>query len=247
MRISVLIPAFNEEGNIRKTIDSYYEVLAGQVEEFEVIVVNDGSVDGTAAMLNELAVLHPRLKVFHHPRNRGMGAAVRTAFGHARYEWIFITCADLQFDAREITNFFPFTDKADIITGYKTDTHDNVYRKINTWVNGLLLCVLFGLTLRNPNWVKLMRRKVCDTLPISPRAKRLAGNRSPLGLPIEFDGFFWDSALLIKARDRGSRFAEAPTTCYPRIWGRATGSHPIRVFKTFLALLRFWVRYKTGI
>ena len=213
MRISVLIPAFNEEGNIRKTIDSYYEVLAGQVEEFEVIVVNDGSVDGTAAMLNELAVLHPRLKVFHHPRNRGMGAAVRTAFGHARYEWIFITCADLQFDAREITNFFPFTDKADIITGYKTDTHDNVYRKINTWVNGLLLCVLFGLTLRNPNWVKLMRRKVCDTLPISPRAKRLAGNRSPLGALLRLSKLSNDLYTLLAFRALRARFQRFRQNC----------------------------------
>ena len=229
MRISVLIPAFNEEGNIQKTIDLYAQVLQAITSAFEVIVVNDGSTDATRTILEDLAKARPYLKAYHHPFNKGMGAAIKTGVVHAQYELIFTTCADLQFDPQEIKKFLPLAERADVIAGYRTNLDYAARRRFVTFINLALLRVFFGLRLRNPNWVKLFRRKVFDTIPI------------------ETNGFFWDSELLIKAQDKGYTFAEVPTTFHPRTVGVAMGSNPVRVFRTFLTFLRFWLHYKLGI
>lgn len=227
MRVSVIIPAFNEEANIEKAVDACARALTNPQGDFEVIAVNDGSSDRTGAILEEIARSRPWLHAFHHPHNRGMGAGVQTGLAHARGDFIFITSADLQFDMQEIGRFLSATEEADIAIGYR-DVRESYswYRRMNSFANMFLLRALFGLRVRNANWVKMVRREVFEAIPVT------------------HDGFFWDSALLIQAQKKGFRFAEVPTSFYPRAAGVEQGANPVRVLKTFLTLLRFWSRMR---
>jgi glycosyltransferase involved in cell wall biosynthesis len=224
-KISILLPAYNEAENLERAVDSCADIFSRQNIAFEVIVVNDGSSDATAEIANTLQRTRPYLRVFHHEANRGMGAAMRTGAAHTRGEFILTACADLQFDMREAGHFISAIEHADIVAGYKEEnTSYSIYRHMNTFANLLLLRVLFGLRLRNPNWVKLFRKEVFKEIPI------------------EYDGFFWDSALLIRAQRAGFRFAEVPTTFHPRVAGVAMGSNPLRVAKTVWELVQFWIK-----
>jgi glycosyltransferase involved in cell wall biosynthesis len=95
MRLSVVMPVFNEEKTVEAVIDRVLQVP----DLFELVVVDDASSDGTAAVLSH--VKDPRVRLFRHPRNRGKGAALRTAFGQVRGEVVIIQDADLEYDPRD--------------------------------------------------------------------------------------------------------------------------------------------------
>ena len=102
VEISAVMPAFNEEGNLEQSVGRMAAALADQARAFEVIVVDDGSQDGTAALLARLKAIHPSLRVVRHPVNRGYGAALRSGFAAARYPWVFLMDADNQFDPADV-------------------------------------------------------------------------------------------------------------------------------------------------
>src|SRR2546428_2945284 len=118
VEISAVMPAFNEEGNLEQSVGRMAAALADQAQAFEVIVVDDGSQDGTAALLARLKPIHPSLRVVRHPVNRGYGAALRSGFAAARYPWIFLMDADNQFDPADVAVLLAAAD-ADIVAGYR--------------------------------------------------------------------------------------------------------------------------------
>ena len=124
--VSVFFPAFNDEGSIARLIHEALEILPLITDDYEVIVVNDGSSDGTAAVLDELANKLPRLRVIHHPNNRGYGGALRSGFENGAKDMIFYTDGDGQYDVREITKLIPLmTEEVDVVNGYKIKRSDS--------------------------------------------------------------------------------------------------------------------------
>ena len=100
--ISCFFPAFNDEATIAGLVEQALAVLSELSDDYEVVVVNDGSTDGTAAVLDRLARERPRLRVVHHGRNRGYGGALRTGFEAASKDLVFYTDGDGQYDVREM-------------------------------------------------------------------------------------------------------------------------------------------------
>src|SRR6478672_5620438 len=128
--ISAVFPCYNDETTIGGLVDDVYEALAPLVAEVEVIVVNDGSADGSRAVLDRLAKEREWLQVIHHETNGGYGKALISGFTAARNEWIFYTDGDAQYDASEAALFVPLaTDEIDIVQGYKIGRGDSWYRK----------------------------------------------------------------------------------------------------------------------
>ena len=221
--LSVIIPAYNEERNIDKAVQKCLEVLPKFVEQFEIVVVNDGSSDGTGTIADRMAKSHEQVKVFHHGRNKGMGAGIATGFSHARYDLLFATPADMQFDIRELGGLLALIGGADIVASFRVNRNYNWYRWIITYTNIFLLRLLFGLKVKDPNWVKLFRKEVFSRIEIT----------SP--------GFFWDAEVLIKAKKQGLRIAEVGVHSYARKQGKASGASPKAAVKTFFALIKFWL------
>lgn len=221
--ISVIIPAYNEEGNIEEVVRICEKVFSSFFNDnFEIIVVNDGSGDKTGEIAGKLMSSVKNLKVFHHQKNQGMGKAVKTGVCQAQNDLIFVTGSDLQFDIREFEKFLPFIDNSDIVIGYRVNRKYGFFRKFNTAVYHFLINLMFGLKFRDPSWVKLFRKKIFDNIAITS------------------NGFFWDVELLIKAKRKGYKIKEVGVHSYERKTGKASGKNIFKIFETFLSLVRVW-------
>jgi glycosyltransferase involved in cell wall biosynthesis len=147
--LSLFYPMYNEEQNIEEAVRRALTTLPRYADRFEVILVNDGSKDDTGRIADSLAQADERVRAVHHPRNLGYGAALRSGIDAARYEWIFYTDGDNQFDLDELRLLLPLRADADIVTGYRIARSDPWNRKLNAWAFNLLVRILFGLRFRD--------------------------------------------------------------------------------------------------
>lgn len=223
VRVSAVLPAFNEEANLPRAVPALEQALARTTAGYEIVVVDDGSRDGTAQVLRDLQAGRPALRVVTHSRNRGYGAAVRSGFDAARYEWVFLMDADNQFDPNDIGALVARADQADIVTGYREHRRDPLARRLNAWAFFTLVRVLFGRLVRDVNCAfKLIRRDLLRSLDL----------RS--------DGALINAELFVLARRRGARIVELPVRHFPRTAGKQTGADPRVVLRAFRELFAFW-------
>ena len=218
--ISLVFPMFDEEANVGPLLDSALAIGPRLADDFELIVVDDGSRDGSAAVVQSVRRRDPRVRLLRHPRNRGYGAALRSGLRAARGELVFVSDADLQFDLREIEQLLAHVDEFDIVAGARTPRRDPWLRRVLAWGWGVLVRGLFGLRVRDIDCAfKVFRRPVLDALPIASI------------------GAFVNTELLVRARRSGFRIREVPVTHHPRVAGRAKGASPRVVARALLELL----------
>src|SRR5437016_2699759 len=132
-RLSLVIPAWNEEESIEQAIREAVAALAGIVADYEIIVVDDGSTDRTADLVRVQEVANPRVRLVQHGKNRGYGAALRTGFQAAAFELVAFTDADCQFDLAELEYMLPLSRRFDITCGYRIDRQDPALRRFLSW------------------------------------------------------------------------------------------------------------------
>jgi glycosyltransferase involved in cell wall biosynthesis len=230
-RLSYFFPAHNEEANLAPLVDEALATLPSLADEFEVIIVDDGSRDATPRLADELAAAHPGLvRVVHHPTNRGYGAALRSGFGAARHDLVAFTDGDRQFrvaDLGRLTARLAQADAPDVVAGYRIRRADPFVRTVYARLYRLANRVFFGLRVRDVDCAcKLFRRASLD------------------GLRVESGGAFFSAELLIKLRASGRRVAEVGVPHYERTAGSPTGARPsvvLRAVKDFWSLrLRLW-------
>jgi len=224
--ISAVLPAYNEEAIIERTVRHVAGVLAGLTERYEVVVVNDGSRDATATVLATLAEQQPDLplRVITHPANRGYGAALASGFDAAREELIFLTDGDKQFDVGELRYFLPeMRDDVDLTIGWRRKRADPALRLLNAWGWKLLVNGLFGYTARDIDCAfKLFRRRVWESLTVHAR------------------GATFSAEFVVKARRLGFRVVELPVNHFPRTAGSPTGARPEVIVRAFRELFQLW-------
>jgi glycosyltransferase involved in cell wall biosynthesis len=217
--LSVVLPAFNESANIAGAVRAALSALDERRLHGEVIVVDDGSVDDT----RDIATMLPdsRVRVFHHPRNRGYGAALRTGIENARMSHIFFTDADLQFDLGELARLVDWVRGYDIVVGYRQHRRDPTSRRVNAWLWNQLVGQLFDLPVRDIDCAfKLFDRRVF------------------VEVPIRSVGAFVNTEVLVRARAAGFRIREVPVSHFPREAGSATGANPRVIVRAFSELVR---------
>ncbi|TMD13097.1 MAG: glycosyltransferase family 2 protein [Chloroflexi bacterium] len=221
-RVSAVLPAFNEEGNLTTCVGRVVRALQANTSAHEVIVVDDGSRDGTAAILEGLERSTPTLRVLRHAANRGYGAALRSGFDAARYEWIFMMDADNQFDPEEVARLLAEEAEADIVAGYRRRRRDPLLRRLNALAFFTLVRLLFGRLVRDVNCAfKLIRRDLLRQLDL------------------QSSGALINTELLVKARRFEARIVEVPVEHFPRESGRQTGANPRVVLRAFAELIAF--------
>jgi glycosyltransferase involved in cell wall biosynthesis len=228
MEISVIIPAYNEEQNIRRTIDRSLKALHQLFNEFEVLIVNDASRDATGAMADELAAQHPEIRVIHNEHNLGSGASLVKALEHARGDLVTHDAMDYCFDLRDLGRMLPLLDQADIVVATRISRAGyTLYRKLMSVVNVSLLNLLFGLNLRDYTFVQLYKRSVLDAVKIESRGAS-----------------FVTPELMIRAHDLGFRLQEIPIEYHAREFGVATSGHPRVVLNSVRDMFRLWLTYQ---
>jgi glycosyltransferase involved in cell wall biosynthesis len=194
-------------------------------DDYEVIVVNDGSPDHTGALLDEMARHFSWLRVIHHPKNRGYGGALRTGFSSAAKELVFYTDGDAQYDPREMVKLYEaLTPGVDFVNGYKIGRSDPLHRIVIGRLYHTFVRAMFGLHLRDVDCdFRLMRRRVFD---------RVSLTRSSGVICVE---------LMKKVQDHGFRIAEVPVHHFHRSYGRSQFFNFPRVARTLSDLVRLWL------
>jgi glycosyltransferase involved in cell wall biosynthesis len=151
LAISAFFPAYNDESSISAMVEAAMSVLRKHSSDFEVIVVNDGSRDGTAGVLEKLKDRHaPHLRIVTHEENRGYGAALRSGFAAARKEFVFYTDGDGQYDVRELPRLLKLmASDVGLVNGYKLERHDPGHRVAIGFVYNCFVRWLFGVRIRD--------------------------------------------------------------------------------------------------
>jgi glycosyltransferase involved in cell wall biosynthesis len=215
--LSFVIPAYNEEGNIRKIVANAYDFLNKNFENFEIIIVDDGSVDGTQDICHKMiSEFNEKLVVLKHLNNRGYGAALRTGMFSSKSDLVFYTDADNQFDVRELSEFIKYINDYDIVIGYRKDRKDAILRKFCAYVYNRLIFLLFALDVKDID---------CSF--------KLFNKKALWQLSIDTDEFLVDTELLVKAKINKLKIKETGVTHFPRIAGKSTVK-----FKHVLSTLR---------
>ena len=230
--LTVALPAYNEEANIAAMVDEVVRTVTPLVRDWEVVVVDDGSRDGTSAVVSAIESRDPRVRLVRHEKNRGYGAAVWTGLTSARKGLVFFTDSDRQFDIAEIQGLLERQPDADLVVGYRSPRRDPIARKINGWAWSSLVNLLFGYTARDIDCAfKVMRREVVETLRDRVRSR----------------GATFSAELLVRARTSGFRIREVPIHGHrPRVAGDPTGARPTVILRAFRELLAFRVAMWRG-
>ncbi|MGB8857718.1 MAG: glycosyltransferase family 2 protein [Ilumatobacteraceae bacterium] len=166
--VSAFFPCYNDEFAIGKMVRDVHAGLEGAVDDFEVIVVNDGSKDGSLSVLRELATEFPRLRIVNHEVNRGYGGALISGFQAATKEWVFYTDGDAQYDATEIVrSIAAVRDDTDVVQGFKIGRGDPWHRKVIGRVYHHVVKLLFRLRVRDTDCdFRLIRHTVLDKVAL---------------------------------------------------------------------------------
>ena len=223
--ISVFFPAYNDGGTIASMVLSALLTLRELTDDYEVIVVNDGSADYTPEILNELAKKYDNVRIVHHEKNKGYGGALRSGFANATKELVFYTDGDAQYDARELKLLYPaLVDGVDVVNGYKISRSDPWYRAVIGRTYHWIAKIAFGLKLRDVDCdFRLMRRKVFDKVQLESNSGVIC---------VE---------MMKKIQDAGFVIAEVPVHHYHRVYGRSQFFNFSRTFRVGLDLMRLWV------
>ena len=224
--ISVFFPAYNDEGSIAALVNKALMLLPHYTNDYEVIVVNDGSSAGTAALLDALACTEPNLRVIHHPQNRGYGGALRSGFLHATKDLVFYTDGDGQYDVNELATLLPLLcNEVDVVNGYKLQRSDNQRRILLGGVYKLLARTLFGLPIRDVDCdFRLLRRSAIQSIDLVSTSGCIC------------------TEMVYKLHVAGCRFTETPVHHYPRLHGRSQFFTLRRVARTASDFFGLWLK-----
>ena len=220
--VALVLPAYNEQEVIEQAIAEADEALAGIADDYEVLVVDDGSRDATRAVALQAAEHRPAVRVISHETNRGYGAALRTGFQAATKDYVGFSDADCQFNLRETNRLTLLLADCDIACGYRIDRQDKWHRIVYSKVYNALVRLLLGTGVRDCDCaLKMFRRETLAELPITT------------------NGFLINAELLTRARMAGKSVVEVGVTHRPRPRGQSTVSF-LHILPVLFALLRFW-------
>lgn len=222
--LSGVLPAFNEEKNIENTILSTFEFLNNKFKDFEIIIVDDGSTDLTAGIVQELSAKNQNIILKQHDTNYGYGQALKTGFDTSSKQYIFLMDSDGQFDISDLDKFIPYINGSTIVIGYRLDRADSKIRKLNTSLYHLYLKIIFGLGVKD----------IDCAFKIFPRDAYLKIR------PIQSEGAFFSAELLMKFIREGYTIKEIPVNHYPRRYGKQTGANIRVILKMFVESYRIF-------
>ena len=227
--LTIFFPCYNDEGTIDQLVEDAFSVGFSLTDDLEVIVVEDGSIDGSRRVLERLRSKYDQLRLVYHERNRGYGAALRSGFEAATSEWVFYTDGDGQYDVNDLHDLVPFTENADVVNGQKISRSDSWYR---IWIGKVYAKVVgevFELPIADIDChFRLIRTALVKQLDLTADSGAIC---------VE---------LISGLAGLGARFEEVPVVHYSRQFGRSQFFQIRRIIRTLYQLNQIRSRLREG-
>jgi glycosyltransferase involved in cell wall biosynthesis len=218
-RLSLVFPIFDEAPNLSELLETALQMGERLGSDFEIVLVDDGSRDGSRELIDAWCLAHPRVRALRHTTNRGYGAALRSGLREARGELVFFSDADLQFDLSEIEKLLEHTDRFDVVAGYRSPRRDPWPRRLLAFGWGLIVRALFDLRVRDIDCAfKIFHRRVIEVMPIASI------------------GAFVNTEILVRARAAGYGIHQVPVSHRRRRFGQQSGANLRVVLRALLEL-----------
>lgn len=220
--MSIVLPCFNEEKCIAQTVEEVNIWMRQQNIHGEVIVVDDGSRDHSGEILNHIQKSHPHLKILHHLRNHGYGAAIRTGCDAASMDIIGYMDSDGQFNVHDFDSFLPQIAEADFVAGIRVARSDSAIRKLNSWLWNTFTRLVLGIRGKDIDCgMKLFRRSIWPQIR-----------------PVHANGGLFGAELFYRVEKAHVRFRQEPVQHFSRKYGKPTGARLRVIVRAFLELGR---------
>lgn len=226
-KLSLVLPAHNEAANIEAVVGRIMSTLPELLSDFEVLIVDDGSQDGTGPIIDRIADENVRVQAIHHEVNRGYGAALQSGFDAATGDLIMFMDSDRQFDIADITALLPYVPHYDIVAGYRIKRRDPLYRRLYGKLFELAVWILFGVHVHDVDCAfKIYRADLIRSMQLSTH------------------GALINTELLALAKRKGASLVQVGVHHYPRSAGKSSGGSPKVVFRAMGETLRLWWRLR---
>jgi glycosyltransferase involved in cell wall biosynthesis len=229
--LTLVLPVHNEVENLRWLLPHAAEVLPTLASRHDIVIVDDGSTDGSGPAATALAAeLGMRLTIVRHAQKSGYGATVGDGLRAATGDFVAFTDADGQFEIADLARLVPLLDRADLAAGWREKRKDARAREVVSWIFNTLVAILYRLPYRDVDCaLKLMRREVLDSLTLEARSALI------------------NAELYYKARYAGWRIAQAPIPHHPRVAGRRSGARPRAIARAIKELFVFRLRIRRSL
>ena len=226
--ISAFFPVYNDWGTIPTMVLLAERVLEKYADNYEIILVDDGSNGLTKLVLERLKPKVKNLKIITHEKNKGYGGAIKSGIYGSKYELVFYTDGDAQYNPLELESLIlAMKDEADIVNGYKIERNDPFYRKIIGRLYYYVTRMLFSFKIKDVDCdFRLMRRSLFENLEL------------------RYNSGIVCVEMISKLTMRGAKFAEIPVNHYYRVSGKSQFFNFRRIFNTGIHLLKLWYRIK---
>jgi glycosyltransferase involved in cell wall biosynthesis len=220
--MSVVVPAYNEMGNLASAVQDVVHALR-TFDDYEVIIVNDGSQDGTGEVADSLAATIDRVRVIHHEQNRGFSASYQTGLQHARMAYFTFVPGDHEVAGESVEEIFDAVGTADLVVPYHGTPWNRTWsRRILTWICTTQLNVLFSRNLKYFHGPAVYPTELARVLPINT------------------SGFFFATEMLVNALLMGYSFVEVPLTHHERTYCQSKAVKPSNMVNAQMTIVRLW-------
>lgn len=227
--LTISIPAYNDAPTIEALIHESVEAAGRVTDDFEILVINDGSQDETGAIVQSLARTIPQLRYHEHERNLGFGATIREVYTLPRSQWVYFIPGDAQVPAEGIVELFRHVGEYDFMLALRRVRQDTAWRKFVSWVYNALVSVVAGRRVRDVNAAGLLRKNVLD------------------GVKLYSASAFVHAEILLEVLRVGGRVGEIEVPHRPREFGIGSGNKWRVILKTARDLVCYTLHRRLGI
>jgi glycosyltransferase involved in cell wall biosynthesis len=223
--LSVFFPVYHDEATVQRVTEKALRVCGEIADTYEVIIVNDGSPDASGRIADDLARQHAAVRVIHHPRNLGYGAAVRSGLRASRYEWVCFTDGDDEYDLRDLKKLWRLRQHYDLIITFRYVRRYSGFRILVSRIYNMVLRHMFFTRYRDVSTgLRLVRKSLVD------------------GLTLEATSPFIGAEIAIKSMLKGYRVGEMGIQTFPREFGRGNATSPLNIYRTIVDMIRCYRR-----
>ncbi|MCL5435090.1 MAG: glycosyltransferase family 2 protein [Patescibacteria group bacterium] len=222
--LSIFFPFWNEEENIEEVIKKAIPVADRIAKKWEIIMVDDGSSDGTLKIMEKLAKENSKLIVVSHKKNRGYGAALKSGFQKAKYKLIIFNDGDGQFDFSQTPRFIEKIDNADMVIGFRKKRLDNPLRHILMNLLKVWDFFFFGFNFKDIDCgFKLFKKEALQKI-----------------MPFKSEGAMITTEILARAKKEKLKIEQVEVSHYPRIYGNQSGGNLRVIVRAIRESLALW-------